>query len=600
MASYCNHLEDLTRDLSGKFPGNDVFISQLTTLITTYPPLFIYIHDPNTARITASLVEDTLQAVSAFDPSNFAPEDHAPQVAFAQVNAINCFTPRLFYDTALNSLARWRPQWEQGCENWVGEGEVLRYNDTFDAFMHGLRALELELSETEDELPSNHGRRSKGKGKAKEKVVNEDVRMVLVVEKAERLKFSFPELIIPLTRLAELSQVDITTIFISEVPWEDIKPSLGASLDPYRMVISPPTKQATIEILNSYFPSVSISNTDPHAHHPSLAPLYSFFVSALYSICSPFTNDPHELAYIAAARWPGFVQPVIDAHALELEALREDDPDAELPLTPPAEDARLRLLRYFTPSFTLALEALYPRLTNATDWARANSLEPGTMDPTKSVPSSPRKDKGKARDVGDQDTESDADPIARVLPRMSKFILVAAFLASTNPSKTDLRMFGRGVDEKRRRRKGGGGRRTAGKSSQAKVPQRLLGPIAFPLDRLLAILAVLLEEYDFEERLPAPEFELPGEETEMELGRVHLYGAVGFVVKIFMRTASKLCFCNSIQVVELSTMSLLHRTSPPEKFDGPATFRCGISYEVALALARDLQVPLLDLMWDSN
>jgi len=53
---------------------------------------------------------------------------------------------------------------------------------------------------------------------------------------------------------------------------------------------------------------------------------------------------------------------------------------------------------------------------------------------------------------------------------MSKFILVAAFLASTNPAKTDLRMFGRGLDErKKKRRKGGGPRKGSGKNTVAKV-----------------------------------------------------------------------------------------------------------------------------------
>ena len=39
------------------------------------------------------------------------------------------------------------------------------------------------------------------------------------------------------------------------------------------------------------------------------------------------------------------------------------------------------------------------------------------------------------------------------LPRMSRFILIASYIASTNPAKSDLRMFGRGVDEKKRRRR---------------------------------------------------------------------------------------------------------------------------------------------------
>lgn len=54
--------------------------------------------------------------------------------------------------------------------------------------------------------------------------------------------------------------------------------------------------------------------------------------------------------------------------------------------------------------------------------------------------------------------------------------------------------------------------------------------MTFPLDRLLAILGILLEEYDYDSRPQEPEYlsGVPGEETELELGRVHVYGAVRF------------------------------------------------------------------------
>jgi origin recognition complex subunit 5 len=58
------------------------------------------------------------------------------------------------------------------------------------------------------------------------------------------------------------------------------------------------------------------------------------------------------------------------------------------------------------------------------------------------------------------------------------------------------------------------------------LPQRLAGPAAFPLDRLSAIMASLLEEHDLELRAIDPEYTQPGEYTEMELGRVHTSGAV--------------------------------------------------------------------------
>ena len=48
----------------------------------------------------------------------------------------------------------------------------------------------------------------------------------------------------------------------------------------------------------------------------------------------------------------------------------------------------------------------------------------------------------------------------------------------------------------------------------------------FPLDRMLAILGVLLEENDADTRPPAPEYEIPGEYTEVEISRVAVYEQV--------------------------------------------------------------------------
>jgi origin recognition complex subunit 5 len=202
MASYLEQLDYLAREISDNFPGSDPLISQLITLITTYSATFTYIHDPFTSRVTASLVNTLISSLSAIDAESFVPgDDMVPIIASAQVNAVACFTARLFYDTSFNRLAKWRPRWEDGCENWPG-GTVsgVRYNDSLDGFMHGLRALQTQLSGDEVEMPSPH----KGKARARLQNVAKAVKMVLVVDRAERLKDSLPELLVPLTRLAEL------------------------------------------------------------------------------------------------------------------------------------------------------------------------------------------------------------------------------------------------------------------------------------------------------------------------------------------------------------------------------------------------------------
>jgi len=170
-------------------------------------------------------------------------------------------------------------------------------------------------------------------------------------------------------------------------------------------------------------------------------------LSTLYDVCSPFTKDPNELAYIAAARWPGFITPILDEYRRLLDEARDNPGDDEevFELTAPTEDARIRLIRLFTPSFTTALEALYPRLSNAAEWAvdnqpQRNLLSSGFSGANLVDKSVPQTSQGSLTDI---------------LPRMSKFILLAAFLASTNPTKSDLRMFGRALDERKKRKRGG-------------------------------------------------------------------------------------------------------------------------------------------------
>ena len=65
------------------------------------------------------------------------------------------------------------------------------------------------------------------------------------------------------------------------------------------------------------------------------------------------------------------------------------------------------------------------------------------------------------------------------LPRMSKYLVIAAFLASYNPSKLDSRFFTRTGDNKKAK--------LDKKSVTAKKRQQLIGPRAFPIQRMLAI-----------------------------------------------------------------------------------------------------------------
>jgi len=181
-------MEDLDvfiNKLSQDHPGYTEFIAHLCTLASAYLPPFIYITDATHPRVTAKVVDAIFHHPSPIQA-----------VYYAHVNAVACFSARVFYDTVLNALAGWVPSWENGCQMWPGEDRV-RYNDSIDSFLHGLRRLSAGLGT----IPGDA--KGKGKGKATTSSSQEPT-MVIMIERAERLCECLSELVVPLTRLAEL------------------------------------------------------------------------------------------------------------------------------------------------------------------------------------------------------------------------------------------------------------------------------------------------------------------------------------------------------------------------------------------------------------
>lgn len=180
----------LVHRLSEQNPGFEVLVFQLCNLVSLYPPPFIYIHDTVNPRITSSVVKSILAAQVPSDSSS---------THYAHVNAVACFNARLLFDSILNQLAGWEAKWEEGCDNWTTDGE--KWNENVDGFCHGLKAVRVHLQRVETERRKKNEIES---DKQKEVSVEAHHRMVVVIERAERLKETFPDMIAPLTRLAEL------------------------------------------------------------------------------------------------------------------------------------------------------------------------------------------------------------------------------------------------------------------------------------------------------------------------------------------------------------------------------------------------------------
>ena len=117
---------------------------------------------------------------------------------------------------------------------------------------------------------------------------------------------------------------------------------------------------------------------------------------------------------------------------------------------------------------------------------------------------------------------------------------------------------------------------------------------------MIAILGALLEENDIDNRLIPPQFTIPGEFTDMEINRIGVFSAVRILSLSILSYIQKTPFqlTTFTQIMELTSMSLLFRTSPMDRLDGPPMFKCAISYDTTLALAKQLVIPLNDLLWD--
>ncbi|KAF8514412.1 origin recognition complex subunit 5 C-terminus-domain-containing protein [Gautieria morchelliformis] len=560
-------VDALVATLARAHPGRHALLRLLATLFTTAAPPSIHVHAPLSPAAAAPLVRAVLAAT---------------RTPHAAVHAAECLSPRLFFDRVLHALAAWRVDWHAGCAAFAGG----RYSRGVDAFVEGLRAIARERA------PQGG---------------NENMNMVLVVEHAERLREKLPQLVVPLTRMAELSGLPFTTVFVSEVSWFDLRPPYGAAIDPLLIPFPPLSTRDAVSALAARFPAhpapAPAASLSPYSPH--LAPLYAHYASALHSVCAPFLADEHELAYIAAACWPGFVAPLLAdwrAHASSDEAAPAP-PDADaLPL--PGADARMRLLRYFTPALTRALEALYPRTQHAAQWAAATAPPPGlTLSALIAMPMTTTSTRGPDMDT---DANADADTEHHTAPKhgdgdaggggdghphlttVAKYVLVAAFLASVNPPKTDARLLGRAPDEraKKGRRGGRGGPRKSRGGGRWKVPQRLVGPAAVPLDRLLAVLGALMEEHDVDGPTLGAARDEDGDgeaeaerDTEMAVGRIQV----------------------SATISQLVAQRLLHRTTPPDRLDAPPTFKCGVSQARAFQLAREVGIgSLAEFMWDAS
>ncbi|XP_068750638.1 origin recognition complex subunit 5-like isoform X1 [Montipora capricornis] len=257
----------------------------------------------------------------------------------------------------------------------------------------------------------------------------------IVLDKADRLRDMETYALPAFLRLQELTQINICVVLISQIVWDKFQVGTGF-YEPMSIHFPDYSKAELLEIMAKDCPSLY-----PVEFYKAYCQLLT---SVFYSVC----RDLNELRHLALLHFPKYCKPV-------------DSGEAEL------TDIR-KLWRNIEPHLKKALHTVYLREISSDHWQSVlgqNSLS---------------------------DNENWEEPGVSVrahieLPFYTKYLLIAAYLASYNPAHTDRRFF-----TKQGKRSLSNRAKAAAKGKKSNT--QLTGPKNFQLDRLMAIFYSIVEE----------------------------------------------------------------------------------------------------------
>lgn len=382
----------------------------------------------------------------------------------------------------------------------------------------------------------------------------------------------------------------MTVVLCSQMPWDELRPPRADAPEPVHIYYEPMQRAEVVRLLNQ----------------SSTHPLYPRFIDLLLAAMGNLAphSPPSDYDYVASALWPLYTA-TLPPHA-EMNLLGKEYPEGE---TPPPLVINNKLLTDLKHQLSLplaaAIENVLPRAVGRQQFIDA-------LMPVDAA--------GNPRPIAQR---SIPRPPGLELPIAARFLVLAAYCASYNPAKSDLRLFGRGTGPDGKRKRGGGTRRAGyGRTRVGKVPQRLLGPKAFPLDRLLAMFASLYAEHG--PRPPELELETldesDGEDTPQrprDDGNVFAAGHYVTAAEAERKARRKrdreieleedwedyvdhLTFSVKLWqlIPELEGMGLLKRTSPVDRLDN-VMLRCEVDYDTARDLAQGLKVTLDEYLYEA-
>ncbi|KAK3762807.1 hypothetical protein RRG08_040502 [Elysia crispata] len=318
--------------------------------------------------------------------------------------------------------------------------------------------------------------------------------LYIVLDKAERLRSTNPVLLPALLRLQELSGLNICTILISEIVWEKFRAGTGFC-EPYCLNFPDYTRNELMEIMVLDAPAACESE------------LYSLYVNMVLSVFHMVCRDLRELRHIARLNFDYFIEPVKTEECAPSNARK--------------------LWKNIEPHLKKALKSVYLREVSSRQWELMQQAELADDDSSQAV----------------------APPRSHVeLPFYSKFLLIAAYLASYNPLKCDRRFFAKYSGKSSRRMA-----KLIKKNERAS--NHLLGPKTFPIDRMMAIFYSIID------------------------GKVvpsaHIY----------------------VQISSLVSLHLLGQVGGDDKISAPK-YRCLVTLDFIRNIARTVQFDIMRYLYD--
>jgi len=296
----------------------------------------------------------------------------------------------------------------------------------------------------------------------------------LVLDRAELLRDMPGNVLSFFLRLQELSRRNVSVILISQLLWEKFHQNTG-TFQPLCLHFPDLTRSQLVDVLALHRPSgFSVD-------------FYKTFLQLVLSVFYTKCKDLKELQYLCRIHFAKYIEPLSTGEA--------------------TIDDSQKLWRNIQPILKDSIQSLYLREVSSAQWdvqsqatqkcveeemtAKASSSDLEVATPSsQSTTFSADSGIGMSRP---QPTKSSYAK-ARVnveLPFFSKFLLAASYIASYNPQSTDRRFFCKNAGKLRKAVK-------QMKKLKEKRPRttaaQLLGPKAFPIDRLMAIFYSIVDE----------------------------------------------------------------------------------------------------------